>query len=49
MPPRNHGACIQLTLLNGTDAVTVIGVPAIAVAGSGETVTITFGTATLVA
>ena len=32
---------IQLTLLNGTEAVTVIAVPAAAVAGFGETETVT--------
>jgi hypothetical protein len=48
-PPRNQGVCIQLTLSNGTVAVTVIAVPAIAVAGSGDTVTTTLGTATLLA
>src|SRR5262245_21524371 len=45
----NQGELIQLTLSNETDVVTVITVPAAAVAGLGETATLTFGTATLVA
>src|SRR3954466_2999343 len=41
LPPRNHADFIQLTLLNATDALTVIVVPATAVDGSGVTVTTT--------
>ena len=46
-PPRNHGAASQLTSLNGTDVVTVMGSPARAAVGSGVTLTVTPGTATL--
>lgn len=46
LPPKNQGELIQLTLLNGTVVVTVIVVPAVAVAGLGDTVTLTPGTAT---
>ena len=45
-PPRNQGELIQLTLLNGTLVVTVIAVPAAAVAGFGVMATVTPGTAT---
>src|SRR5262245_49342091 len=45
-PPRNQGEAIQLTVLNGTVAVTVIVVPGAAVAGFGDTLTDTPGTAT---
>ena len=46
LPPRNHGDGSQLTALKGTDAVTVMGSPATALAGSGDTSTVTPGTAT---
>ena len=39
LPPKNQGVVIQLTLLKGTDVLTVIAVPAVAAAGSGDTVT----------
>ena len=48
LPPKNHGDAIQLTLPNGTEAVTVIAVPAVADAGFGVTETVTPGTATFV-
>ena len=46
LPPKNHGAFIQLTSLKATDVVIVIVVPAVAVAGLGVTETETPGTAT---
>ena len=46
LPPKNHGDAIQLTLVIGTDAVTVIVVPGVAEVGFGVTLTDTPGTAT---
>ena len=45
-PPKNQGEVIQLTVPNGTEVVTVIVVPGAALAGLGETATVTPGTAT---